>query len=89
MGPGPAASLLWTLIDVALCRYSVLHPIYYLVESTLLMCLNVGFGVISVMFSRCATAVLNISQHALTTYNSWDSGASWVPGMFIIIAGVL
>jgi hypothetical protein len=89
MGPAPAASLLWTLIDVALCRYSVLHPIYYLVESTLLMCINVAFGIMSVMFYRCVTTILDVLQHALMTYISWDTGASWVPGIFIIIAGVL
>jgi hypothetical protein len=89
MGPPPAASLLWTLIDVALCRYSVLHPIYYLVESTILMCINVAFGVLSVMFYRCATTVLATLQQTLMMYVSWDTGASWVPGIFIIIAGVL
>jgi hypothetical protein len=31
--PAPALGIIWTLIDVALCRFSVLHPIYYLVES--------------------------------------------------------
>jgi hypothetical protein len=88
MGPPPAASLLWTLIDVALCRYSVLHPIYYLVESTILMCINVAFGVLSVMFYRCVTTILDILQQTLMNI-SWDTGASWVPGIFIIIAGVL
>lgn len=50
MIPAPAVGLLWTLIDVALCRFSVLHPIYYLVESTLLMGLNIALGILSVMF---------------------------------------
>ncbi|KAM0695696.1 hypothetical protein Q7P36_004178 [Cladosporium allicinum] len=38
--PAPAAGIIWTLIDVALCRYSVLHPIYYLVESIWLFMLT-------------------------------------------------
>lgn len=46
----PAASLLWTLIDVPLCRYSVLHPIYYLVEGTLLMGMNLSLAIISIIF---------------------------------------
>ena len=52
MTPAPAAGLLWTLIDMALCHFSVLHPIYYLVESTILMGLNVSVGIISVMIYR-------------------------------------
>ena len=50
MAPAPAVGLLWTLIDIVLCRFSVLHPIYYLVESTILMALNIVFGIFSVMF---------------------------------------
>lgn len=55
MAPAPAVGLLWTLIDIALCRFSVLHPIYYLVESTILMGLNIAFGILSVMFYRYFT----------------------------------
>jgi hypothetical protein len=50
--PAPAASFAWTLIDVALCHYSVLHPIYYLVESTFLALLNAGFGIPGTMMYR-------------------------------------
>jgi hypothetical protein len=58
MTPAPAAGLLWTLIDMALCHFSVLHPIYYLVESTILMGLNVSVGIISVMIYRYSTIYL-------------------------------
>jgi hypothetical protein len=40
--PGPAVGIIWTLIDVGLCRYSVLHPIYYLVESIWLFIVNIS-----------------------------------------------
>ena len=43
--PAPAAGLVWACIDVAAGHFSVLHPIHYLVESTILMCLNVSLGV--------------------------------------------
>lgn len=46
----PATSLLWTLIDVVLCRYSVLHPIYYLVEGILLLGMNLSLAIISILF---------------------------------------
>ena len=59
MTPAPAVGLLWTLIDIILCRFSVLHPIYYLVESTLLMGLNIALGIISVMLYRYLTAAFN------------------------------
>ena len=55
MTPAPAAGLLWTLIDMALCHFSVLHPIYYLVESTILMGLNVSVGIVTVMIYRYLT----------------------------------
>ncbi|KAL1590455.1 hypothetical protein WHR41_00891 [Cladosporium halotolerans] len=46
----PATSLLWTLIDVVLCHYSVLHPIYYLVEGILLLGMNLSLAIISILF---------------------------------------
>jgi hypothetical protein len=52
MAPAPALGLLWTLVDIALCHFSVLHPIYYLIESTILMGLNVSLGTISAMIYR-------------------------------------
>lgn len=57
----PAVGLLWTIIDIALCRFSVLHPIYYLVESTLLMGLNIALGIITVMLYRYLTTDFTIS----------------------------
>jgi hypothetical protein len=89
MGPAPSASLLWTLIDVALCRYSVLHPIYYLVESTLLMCLNISMGILSIMFYKCVTTAPGSFATDADVYTSWDYNASWVPGIFILIAGIV
>lgn len=49
MIPAPAAGLLWALVDVALAHYSVLHPIYYLTEASLLMAANVALGVVTIM----------------------------------------
>lgn len=56
MAPAPAAGIIWALIDVALCHYSVLNPIYYLVESTLLMMLNAGMGSTSIAMYRYVIA---------------------------------
>lgn len=53
MLPAPAAGLLWALIDAAVLHYSMLHPIHYLVESSLLMALHVSFGVLTAMFYSC------------------------------------
>jgi len=63
MTPAPAAGLLWTLIDIALCHFSVLHPIYYLVESTILVAMNVACGIPSVMIYRYLT---HSSCHSVT-----------------------
>ena len=60
MAPAPAVGLLWTLIDIVLCRFSVLHPIYYLVESTILMGLNIALGILSVMLYRYFIAAIVI-----------------------------
>lgn len=89
MTPAPAVGLLWTLIDIVLCRFSVLHPIYYLVESTLLMAFNIAMGIISVMLYRYLTAAFRNPDHTLILYTSWDSSGSWVPGIFILISGVV
>lgn len=62
MIPAPAVGLLWTIVDIALCRFSVLHPIYYLVESTLLMGLNIALGIITVMLYRYLTTAFTISK---------------------------
>lgn len=50
--PAPSLGLIWTLVDVALCHYSVLHPNYYLTESTFLACLNAGFGIAGILIYR-------------------------------------
>lgn len=50
MTPAPTAGVIWSIIDVALCRLSVLHPIYYLTESVLLFAFNAALGVCSTMF---------------------------------------
>ena len=89
MAPAPAAGLLWTLVDVVLCRFSVLHPIYYLVESTILMGLNIALGIMSVMFYRYLNAIFTISDQILISHNSWDYDGSWVPGLFILFSGVV
>jgi hypothetical protein len=89
MAPAPAVGLLWTLIDIALCRFSVLHPIYYLVESTILMGLNIAFGILSVMFYRYFIDTFSIPDHSLILHTSWDSSGSWVPGLFILFSGVV
>lgn len=60
MAPAPAVGLLWTLVDLVLCRFSVLHPIYYLVESTILMGLNIALGILSVMLYRYFIAAIVI-----------------------------
>ena len=52
MAPAPAVGLLWTLIDIVLCRFSVLHPIYYLVESAILVGVNLALGILSVLLYR-------------------------------------
>lgn len=65
MTPAPAVGLLWALIDIALCHFSVLHPIYYLVESTLLTALNLILGSMSIGLYRCARHNLrDIDPHA-------------------------
>jgi len=48
----PGLGLVWTLIDVAVCHYSVLDPIYFLVESALLGSLNIGFAAPGIMMYR-------------------------------------
>lgn len=52
MTPIPVIGILWALIDVALCHYSVLHPVYYLAESTILAILSAIFGAMSIVFWR-------------------------------------
>lgn len=89
MAPAPAVGLLWTLIDIVLCRFSVLHPIYYLVEPTILMSLNIVFGILSVMFYRYFIAAFTVPDHKLILHKSWDSSGSWVPGLFILFSGVV
>jgi hypothetical protein len=42
--PAPAVGIIWALIDGVVCHYFVLNAVYYLVESTLLMTLNVVLG---------------------------------------------
>lgn len=54
----PGTSLIWTLIDVALCHFSVLNSIYYLVESTLLMSINLIMGIMSALFYGYVTTIL-------------------------------
>ena len=50
--PAPAAGIIWTLIDVALCRFSVLHPIYYLVESIWLFMLTFSCALTGILMYR-------------------------------------
>lgn len=52
MTPAPALGIIWTLVDVAVCHYSVLNPVYYLVESTILMVINAVMGSMSITFYR-------------------------------------
>lgn len=52
MTPAPALGLVWTLVDVVLCRFWVLHPIYYLVESSLLTGVNIALGIMVIMMYR-------------------------------------
>lgn len=54
--PAPVLGLVWTLIDVALCRFWVLHPIYYLVESTILMGANITLAIIVLLIYGYFTA---------------------------------
>lgn len=49
MVPAPAAGFVWALVDVAVCHYSVLHPIYYLSEASILAAVNIALGIMSVM----------------------------------------
>ncbi|KAM0714820.1 hypothetical protein Q7P37_009284 [Cladosporium fusiforme] len=49
MLPAPAAGLLWALIDVAVCHHSVLDPVYYLSEATILTAANIALGIITIM----------------------------------------
>jgi hypothetical protein len=48
----PGLGVVWALIDAAVCHYSVLDPIYYLVESALLGPLNIGFAIPGIMIYR-------------------------------------
>jgi hypothetical protein len=41
----PGLSTVWTVLDVAICRYAVLKPFHYLAESTLLLLVNLVLGV--------------------------------------------
>jgi hypothetical protein len=86
----PAVGLLWTLIDIAVCHFSVLHPIYYLVESTILVGLNVAMGIISVMIYRYLTSSSCHLQslRTLMYHYSYDSDGSWIPGIFIFLTAI-
>jgi hypothetical protein len=52
----PGLGVVWALIDAAVCHYSVLDPIYYLVESALLGPLNIGFAIPGIMIYSWSTA---------------------------------
>jgi hypothetical protein len=78
MTPGPAAGLLWAAIDIALCHFSVLHPIYYLVESTILMALNIVFGIMSTLFHRLITVILGRFMPNANTMH--QLGRRWLLG---------
>ena len=62
MIPAPALSFLWALVDIVLCHLWVLHPIYYLVESTLLMGVNISLGIMSVLLYRYITTAFHNFQ---------------------------
>lgn len=67
MTPAPAVGLLWALIDIAVCHFSVLHPIYYLVESTLLTAINLILGSMSIGFYACVATDL---RHLVSDANA-------------------
>lgn len=67
MTPAPAVGLLWALVDIAVCHFSVLHPVYYLVESTLLTAISLILGSMSIGFYAC---VPNDLRHFISHANA-------------------
>lgn len=50
MMPVPIIALLWTLVDIFICRSSTLHPIYALVASILLAIGYFCVGLLTILF---------------------------------------
>lgn len=50
MMPVPTWGFLWTLLDIFICRFWVLNPIYALVMTTLLFCGYIVTGTLTAMF---------------------------------------
>ncbi|KAK4623621.1 hypothetical protein CLAFUW4_06358 [Fulvia fulva] len=55
MMPVPTWGFLWTLLDIFICRFWVLNPIYALVMTTLLFCGYIVTGTLTAMFFEWAT----------------------------------
>lgn len=45
MMPVPCAALVWTLVDVFICGWSTLHPIYAVVQAVLLVSGYIAVGI--------------------------------------------
>nr|OQO21840.1 hypothetical protein B0A51_10304 [Rachicladosporium sp. CCFEE 5018] len=70
MLPMPIIALLWTLIDLVVCRFTLLHPIHALVMSLLLA---LGYAV---------TGAITIAMYEWDTDGSWAPG---VPMLFTFL----
>ena len=65
--PAPAVGIIWALIDAAVCHYFVLNAVYYLVESTLLMTLNVVLGTMIFIVNRYVARWTPRTNYQLST----------------------
>lgn len=52
MAPVSGIGIIWALIDIAVCHYHVLNPVYYLSESVILGAGNAVLGAMSIAFYR-------------------------------------
>lgn len=74
-----------------ICHYSVLNAVYYLVESMLLMTLNVVLGALNFIGNRYGMCLTLLMNDCLTKYNSCSplGAAPIIPGIFLVIISFL
>jgi hypothetical protein len=83
--------MLWAMIDGVVCCYLSLNAVYYLVESTLLMTLDVVLGAVIFIGNRYGTSWTLLMNDFLTKCNSWSplGAAPTVPGIFLVVNSLL
>lgn len=83
--------MLWAMIDGVVCRCLSLNAVYYLVESTLLMTLNVVLGAVIFIGDRYGTIWTLLMNDFLTKCNSWSllGAGPTVSGIFLVVNSLL